>query len=1066
MSTCQRRILLSIFIALLFLFSLPAIAQVGSGKQLPDSILFKSSLNTPVSQQAKNNNSNNYTIFKAAQNRPSEKINYKGPNCFSNLTRVRFTEDSFHISNNKIIKSSDGNILISGARLKSYTPYVQIGYLVKCTPEGDTLWVKNLESSASSQFLYSTNIFELADGSLILVSRIYVSLPINYREDMVLTKLSAQGDFIWQKTFVSPLWVGGIGNFEINDLKEDEAGDMILCGGVIMSSFSRYGLIARLTSQGEIVWSKGFQQADGLPVFVGFSLKDQTIEAYGRISTELLGVAIVDKQTGALVTARAWRTSLPYPAAIYDFFNPYGQVLLNNGNTMLYGRASADLAGSGNVAHWATLELNRSWEPVAAYLYKNDLASNFYDTRMMADKDGTVLFSLSTFDASTSAVNILAGKSKNGKLLRERMIPFPGDHPHDFSNFVRLNDGSEMIASSINASNDYTLTSINLLTINNSDTASACAGFDTSLTTIVPMEWNSYPLSLTSSENSLMEIAHEIYYPVNDGFHIVNGCRQESYCDTFGLRLEQDTICLSDQALLHLTKNIECGARVEWNDEPAIQTFQYITDSLVALKFSAPWEGFILGEINGCETLRDSVKLTVLAIPPSLELGPDRKICNESPITINAKIGFTSYLWNDGSTDSLLIVNQPGKYYVDVSDACGNAYTDTVQVHFEQIDFSLGEDKLKCNKDTLVLTAPAGFDSYDWGPDYHISSSSLSTVSVFPDIDTVYFVRAQRDIDCFVQDTVRVNVHHSPAIDLGTDKPLCKGDTLLLDAGPGFVVYQWSNGVNSQRLSVYDEGDYSIVATDASNCISTDTFKVISLWEKPVPFLKKDNWLCEGQERVLDPGSFASYLWQNGSSQFNFTVNSFGTYHVTVKDEHACIGSDTVIIDLYKTLPKDFLPADTVICAGTRISLSPDNGFHKYLWNDGSINFSNAVSKPGFYWLEVEDQYGCTGRDTILIGQAQNCVTKIWVPTAFSPNNDGRNDILLPAVSGPVFDYTFSVFNRWGEVVFFTRDPLKGWDGSYKGNPQDTNVFIWVCAYRERQSTPMIEQKGSFTLIR
>lgn len=1066
MIKCQQRTLMSGFSGLYLLFSFFALSQTDLAKKLPDSILVRNFSNPILTYPTKIKNTSN-TIFKPSKSFANGKFSYKEPGCYSTATRIRFTEDSLHIGNSRIIKSSDGNLLIAGYRIKSYTPHKQVGYLIKCTPNGDTLWIKNLESPVSSATMYSTNIFELNDRSLILVSRIYVDLPINYRDDLVLTKLSEQGDFIWQKSFISPLWPNATGDFEINDLKQNETGDIFICGGIVASLFSEYGLVARLSDQGEIIWSKGLQSNDEIPVFVGFNLKGALIEAYGRISTEQLGMAVLDAQTGDLLTSKAYGISAPYPTSVYKFFNPYGQVLLDNGNTVLYGRANSDLLGPGMVGHWATLELDPSFEPVSSYSYQNDLASNFYDTRIIVNKDGSTRFSLSTFDQSTNTVNIFVAKSKKGQLLKERMIPFPGDYPHDFSNFIALNEGTDVIVSHINNGNDYTLTSINLLTINNTDTASECTGFDTSLTKVDLLEWFSHPLTLTPFDNAIASVYHEIYYPIDDGFHIVNGCQQVSYCDTFALRLVQDTICLSNQTLIQLTKNPQCGAPVEWDYRSApVQTFQYANDSSVLVGFSAPWEGYIYGEVKGCETYRDSVKLTVLGIPPPLELGPDRNLCSSNSITINAKRGYISYLWNNGSTDSLLVISQPGIYYVDVSDACGGMYSDTIHVVPKQTNFDLGVDKVKCNKDTVEIIAPPGFINYRWGPNYNITSISPSVVQVFPDVDTIYYVSAQKDVDCFVWDTVSVKVNHSQAINLGVDQSLCEGDSLLLDAGPSFFSYNWSNGTNLQSIFVQQPGDYLVAAMNINGCTSADTFTLISLWKNPLPVLEQSNWLCEGQGRVLNPGIFVSYLWQNGSSQPNFTVDGLGTYTVLVKDDHQCVGSDTIVIDTYRTAPNDFLPADTMICPGARISIKSSSEFTRYLWNDGSFQASNIISVPGLYSLEIEDQYECIGKDSILINQMANCAIKVWVPTAFSPNNDGLNDILLPIIAGEIFDYGFRIFNRWGEIVFSTRDRYQGWDGSYKGAQQDGNTFIWVLTYRDRQSSVLTEQKGTLTLIR
>src|SRR5207244_4038837 len=102
--------------------------------------------------------------------------------------------------------------------------------------------------------------------------------------------------------------------------------------------------------------------------------------------------------------------------------------------------------------------------------------------------------------------------------------------------------------------------------------------------------------------------------------------------------------------------------------------------------------------------------------------------------------------------------------------------------------------------------------------------------------------------------------------------------------------------------------------------------------------------------------------------------------------------------------------------------------FSKYLWNNNSTNSSISISSPGKYWLEVTNQQACTGRDTIVIA-AKDCMKGLYVPNGFTPNNDGKNDVFKAMLFGPYKSFIFTIYNRWGAVVFSTTDPTRGWDG-------------------------------------
>jgi gliding motility-associated-like protein len=94
-----------------------------------------------------------------------------------------------------------------------------------------------------------------------------------------------------------------------------------------------------------------------------------------------------------------------------------------------------------------------------------------------------------------------------------------------------------------------------------------------------------------------------------------------------------------------------------------------------------------------------------------------------------------------------------------------------------------------------------------------------------------------------------------------------------------------------------------------------------------------------------------------------------------------------------------------------------------------------------------------------------NVPPSFYVPSGFSPNNDGRNDVFRPILLGMRSLNYFQVYNRWGQLVFQTTQQGKGWDGRLKGNPQDPGTYVWM-AQGETYTGQVITQKGSVVLIR
>ncbi len=122
------------------------------------------------------------------------------------------------------------------------------------------------------------------------------------------------------------------------------------------------------------------------------------------------------------------------------------------------------------------------------------------------------------------------------------------------------------------------------------------------------------------------------------------------------------------------------------------------------------------------------------------------------------------------------------------------------------------------------------------------------------------------------------------------------------------------------------------------------------------------------------------------------------------------------------------------------------------------------MTRAGTYWLQVTDNNNCQGRDSTVV-VARDCLTGVWVPNAFTPGGDGVNDFFRPQVSGLLLAYHFNVYNRFGELVFSSTDPLRAWDGTFRGGRQPSGVFTWVFRYQLQGQEPKTE-KGTVMLIR
>jgi gliding motility-associated-like protein len=512
-------------------------------------------------------------------------------------------------------------------------------------------------------------------------------------------------------------------------------------------------------------------------------------------------------------------------------------------------------------------------------------------------------------------------------------------------------------------------------------------------------------------------------------------------------------------------RNAGCNLTASWIHDTSFAVLQHTTDSTAIFKFIRTGNTRIYAKINtGCNFYIDSINIFVQNINGSFSLGADTSLCPGDTLRLNAGSGFNSYLWQDGSTDSVFIVRTPGQYFITVSDLCGGFYKDTIRVSQSNVPYlHIGNDTTVCKGDTLRLMAQPGFSNYSWFPAGTLVSTGQQAYCV-PLTSLSVWVKAVTAAGCAVADTIAINSIAAPNIFLGNDTTFCTTDSLALNAGAGSASYLWNNNATSSSIIVKQAGVYWVKVMASNGCFASDSITILPLYAVPQPKLGTDFNLCVGDQKVLNPGNFSLYKWQDGSTANTYTVRGPGMYHVIVTDSNKCVASDSVIMSKLLPLPANFLKASDTVCQYSSITITPLQNFNTYLWSNGALQKTITITALGNYMLTVTDSTGCSGKDTIRIAM-KTCFTGVFVPNAFTPNNDNLNDIFKPRIFGVTLQYRFEVFNRYGEPVFITTDPLKGWDGTYKGGVQSGGAYTWQCWYQLAGTAP-VYKKGTVLLLR
>jgi gliding motility-associated-like protein len=502
-------------------------------------------------------------------------------------------------------------------------------------------------------------------------------------------------------------------------------------------------------------------------------------------------------------------------------------------------------------------------------------------------------------------------------------------------------------------------------------------------------------------------------------------------------------LCVGNSVLLDATN---ANSTYLWQDGSTNATYQVDKTGLYWVR--------VLNS-SGC-SVRDSVNFTFNPAP-IFNLGADTSICSKDTVTLNASAAnATSYLWNTGATTATLKVYQAGLYWCEAkTGTC--IFRDSLSILSVKPvpTVNLGPDQVLCAGNSVLLDATNANSTYLW--------QDGSTNATYRAVASgVYWVQVENNVACRVRDSVSITFKPLPAFTLGADTSICQGQALILSAAAANASkYTWNTGANTASITVTQTGLYWC-ETELNGCTFRDSVSLLTIKPNPVVNLGIDQTVCEGITVPLDATYLnSSYRWQDGSVNPVFNVTQQGIYHVEV-NYNGCKKSDTVVIN-YILKPRFTLGPDQAHCPGYDIVLAPVvDPVWQLRWQDGSTGPTYTVTQPGDYSLTATNTCGSnTDAITVIKGYC-----KVIMPTAFTPNGDGLNDVLRVLGTEAVTEMELKIFNRWGQLVFETADKTKGWDGTIKNMKEPSGIFVYLLRFKENTSPQMQTIKGTFLLMR
>lgn len=489
----------------------------------------------------------------------------------------------------------------------------------------------------------------------------------------------------------------------------------------------------------------------------------------------------------------------------------------------------------------------------------------------------------------------------------------------------------------------------------------------------------------------------------------------------------------------------------------------------------------------------DTINVQIKPVP-SLDLGPDTVFCYRSAVNLTVpQLTWKHFQWSNGGDTRTISVSTPGTYTVtaqsDPIDGAVCENSDTIKVS------ELPKLRVAATlKQPVSCTSADGAISLTPSPagDYHYAWTSTNGTVLAGDssrktglTEGGYKVNVADSLHGCKLDTaftlkspVNQLVLTPQVKDALCSTPNSGTISLNISGGTG-VSYIWTD-LNNNQLAitpVYGQaapGLYNVQVTDANGCKAIKDSINVGLDSSGFAKLGPNQLKCIGASVILEPQDAQqpgnTYQWSTGASTSSITVAQPGSYSLVVRNtQTGCVGRSSVLVN-DRPAPDFSLTKEAILCEGdqgkAQLVANGAAGLH-YLWPTINNDTSKVVvvSRIGQYQVIVTDPQGCTATGTAIV--LNKCEPRVNVPDAFTPNNDGVNDV-LEVFSSYVTDYQLRVYNRWGEVIFVADNPDQKWDGTYRGYLYPPMLYPYVITYKS-ESFPergKVVKRGAVLLIR
>ncbi|MFZ1677447.1 MAG: hypothetical protein WAT91_09245, partial [Saprospiraceae bacterium] len=405
------------------------------------------------------------------------------------------------------------------------------------------------------------------------------------------------------------------------------------------------------------------------------------------------------------------------------------------------------------------------------------------------------------------------------------------------------------------------------------------------------------------------------------------------------------SLCQSDTLLVDSGIS---GVQFLWNDGSQSSSLSVASPGLYSLTVS-----------NVCGADADTITIIDAGPAPSVSLGQDVSFCMGDTFFLTPiSSDVVSWLWHDGSSSSTFDVSSPGLVTVQVNNNCGISYDTLMSTLLPSVPpLQLGEDTSLCPGQSLTLSISSPGVNILWSD----GSANNNFNVVGPGVVYATITNACGSSSDSVDITYLPPV---PSLDLGADQSVCPGDVITVSPGIIGVNYLWQDGSTGSSFSTSQA--QSVILMISNSCGSeTDTIDITENSNGPQVDLGPDILECAGSVVTLNSGILGvNYLWQDGSTNSDFTTTVSGTYILQVSNSCGT-DADTVDVAISGVVPSADLGGDTLLCEGQSLQLfAHANPGTTVMWQDGSGSPVYNVTSSGTYFLSATNHCGFAS-DTI-----------------------------------------------------------------------------------------------------